>query len=330
MIRAARRPVVAVLPLVLVGGQLTGCGPKPADPQSTISHTAVAPSAVAPSAVAPSAVAPSAVAPSAVAPSADVVSREFGELERRFGARLGVYAVDTGTGRTVSHRGNERFAYASTFKALLAAVLLRRLSDAELRRVVHYTEADLLEHAPITSKHVATGMPVEALIAAAVQYSDNTAANLLLAEIGGPKGLQRELRKINDNTTVVSRTEPTLNGATPGDKRDTSTPRALGADLRKVVLGDVLPGPRRQKLADLLIGNTTGGPYIRTGVPAGWKVGDKTGAGGYGTRNDIAVVWPPTGSPLVIAVQSDRGMPDAPSADSLIAEATKVVIAALR
>jgi beta-lactamase class A len=257
-------------------------------------------------------------------------TRHFTELETRFGARLGVYAVDTGTGRTVTHRADERFAHASTFKALLAAVLLRRLSGTELRRVVRYTEADLLEYAPITSQHVATGMSIDDLIAAAVQYSDNTAANLLLHEVGGPTGLQRELRKIGDRTTNVNRNEPTLNEAVPGDDRDTSTPRALGTDLRAFVLSDVLPRARRQQLTDLLVGNTTGGPYIRAGVPSGWQVGDKTGSGGYGTRNDIAVVWPPTASPLIIAVQSDRGVPDARSDDALIAEATRAVISALR
>ncbi|TDO33103.1 beta-lactamase class A [Paractinoplanes brasiliensis] len=261
--------------------------------------------------------------------SASVEPQRFGELERRFGARLGVYALDTGNGRTVTHRADERFAHASTFKALLAAVLLRRLSDGDLRRVIRYTRADLLEWAPITEKHVKTGMTVDALIAAAVQHSDNTAANLLLRLTGGPEGVQRELRKIKDNTTDLSRYEPTLNTAVPGDKRDTSTPRALGADLRAFVLGDVLPAPRRQKLTDLLLGNTTGDTYIRAGVPSGWKVGDKTGSGGYGTRNDIAVVWPPTGSPVIIAILSDRGRPDAPSADALIAEATRAVVTAL-
>ncbi len=307
MTRATRRSAVAA-PLVLVTLLFGGCGGPVADPSPRSSAT---------------------VSLSAVAQPA-TATREFGELERRFGARLGVHAIDVGTGRTVAHRADERFAHASTFKALLAAALLRRLSDADLRRVVKYTEADLLEWAPVTSKHVAMGMSVDALIAAAVQYSDNTAANLLLREVGGPRGLQRELRKIKDRTTSVDRIEPALNEAVPGDERDTSTPRALGTDLRRYVLEDVLPGPRRQKLTDLLLGNTTGDAYIRAGVPSGWKVGDKTGSGGYGTRNDIAVVWPPTGSPLIIAVQSDRGVPDAPSADALIAEATEVVITSLR
>ncbi|GAB2608408.1 beta-lactamase [Paractinoplanes abujensis] len=272
------------------------------------------------------------VVPPPVVPSSRAATdvRPLQQLERRFGARLGVHAVDTGTGATVAYRADERFAHASTFKALLAGVLLDRLPDAELRRVVRYTEDDLLEWAPITSRHVRTGMAVDALIAAAVQHSDNTAANLLLDLVGGPPGLQRALRDIGDTTTDVSRNEPALNTAVPGDRRDTSTPRALGTDLHRYVLGDLLPGTRRQKLIGLLAGNTTGDSFIRAGVPPGWRVGDKTGSGGYGTRNDIAVVWPPTGGPLVVAVQSDRGRPGAPSDDALIAEATKVVVAALR
>nr|WP_097328317.1 class A beta-lactamase [Actinoplanes atraurantiacus] len=302
------RSAIAASSLLLAGALLTGCGAKPADTPPS----------------------PPVPASPRSSPPAVTETPRFGELERRFKARLGVYAVDTGNGRTLAHRADERFAHASTFKALLAAVLLRDLTDADLGRVVTYTQANLLEWAPVTSRHVATGMTVEALIDAAVRHSDNTAANLLLREVGGPAGLQRELRKINDRVTYVSRTEPSLNEATPGDQRDTSTPRALGTDLRRLVLGDDLPPPRRQKLAALLRGNTTGGPYIRAGVPAGWTVGDKTGGGGYGTRNDIAVVWPPTGSPLVIAVQSDRGVRDAASDDALIAEAAKAVVAELR
>nr|WP_239168584.1 class A beta-lactamase [Actinoplanes deccanensis] len=329
------RGAVAALPLVLTAALLGGCGaaepetpPAPPSAVSSPGLSAVSSSGLsAVSSSGPSAVSPS--GPSAAAGSA-AATRRFAELERRFGARLGVYAIDTGTGRTVTHRADERFAHASTFKALLAGMLLRDLPDADLRRVITYSTSDLLEWAPVTSRHVASGMTVDALIAAAVQHSDNTAANLLLDEIGGPKGLERELRRIGDRTTNVNRTEPTLNQATPGDDRDTSTPRALGTDLRLLALGDVLPEPRRRKLNDLLLGNTTGDTSIRAGVPAGWQVGDKTGSGGYGTRNDIAVVRPPTGGPLIIAIQSDRGVPDAPSADSLIADATRATIAALR
>ncbi|XVV15190.1 class A beta-lactamase [Actinoplanes sp. CA-131856] len=311
MIERVIRSALAASSLLLAGALLSGCGGKPAP---------IPPS--------PSA-SPSPVAPIS-SPATVAGNRRFGELERRFKARLGVYAVDTGNGRTVAHRADERFAHASTFKALLAGVLLRDLTDADLARVVTYAPSDLLEWAPVTKRHVATGMTVEALIDAAVRHSDNTAANLLLREAGGPAGLQRELRKIDDSVTYVNRTEPALNEAVPGDQRDTSTPRALGTDLRRLVLGDELPAARREKLTGLLIGNTTGDTFIRAGVPAGWKVGDKTGSGGYGTRNDIAVVWPPTGSPLVIAIQSDRGVRDAPSDDALIAEAAKAVVAALR
>ncbi|MDH6108354.1 beta-lactamase class A [Kitasatospora sp. MAP12-15] len=261
-------------------------------------------------------------------PAADADA--FQQLEQHFGARLGVYAMDTGSGREVAYNADQRFAHASTYKALSVGVLLSRASEADLDKVVTYRSEDLQAYAPITSQHVATGMRLRDLAAAALQYSDNTAANLVSDDLGGPAALQQALRAFGDPTTNVNRTEPTLNEATPGDPRDTSTPRALATDLRRFVLGDALPGDRRQTLTDWLLGNTTGAPYIRAGVPAGWKVADKTGNGGYGTRNDIAVLWPAGGgSPVVIAILSDRGKAGATSDDALIAQATRAALNAL-
>ena len=237
--------------------------------------------------------------------------------------------LDTGTGATVTYRADERFAYCSTFKVLAAGILLQRDTEAQLSHVVTYRAADLVYHSPITSRHAGTGMTLRALIAAALQYSDNTAANLLLRQLGGPRGLQAALRGLGDATTDADRYEPALSNAVPGDTRDTSTPRALGADLRQLVLGHVLPPGRRQALTSLLLGNTTGGRYIRAGVPAGWKVGDKTGNGGWGTRNDIAVAWPPRRAPVVISVLSRRHSADASSDDALIADATTAALTAL-
>lgn len=254
----------------------------------------------------------------------------FQRLEKVYAARLGVYAIDTGSERVVSYRAGERFAHCSTYKALMVGLLLQHSTDADLGHVVHYGRADLLEYAPVTSKHVDTGMTVRDLMAAAIEYSDNTAANLLLARAGGNAAVQRGLRALGDATTTVNRDEPSLNDAAPGDVRDTSVPRDLALDLRRLVLGTVLAAPRRTLLKGWLLGNTTGAAYIRAGVPAGWVVGDKTGSGGYGTRNDIAVVWPQAGAPLVIAIESDRGKPDAASDDALIAQATKIAVANLR
>lgn len=259
----------------------------------------------------------------------DVAAAALAQLERQYGATLGAYALDTGNGRTVSYHAKQRFAFCSTFKALAAGVLLRRATDAQLARVVTYGASDLQAYSPVTSQHVATGMSLDDLIAAAVQYSDNTAANLLLAELNGPRGLQHALRGLGDHTTNVDRYEPDLSTATPGDRRDTSTARALAADLRRFVLGHLLSRTRREKFTEELRGNATGAPYIRAGIPADWKVADKTGNGDYGTRNDIAVVWPPHRSPIVIALLSHRGEQDSSSNDALLAEATRVLVTAI-
>jgi beta-lactamase class A len=296
---------LAAVPLALAAALLGACSSSPAASPVT---------------------APAASLPSSQPRSSAAADSAFGQLESRYHARLGVYAVDPGTGQTVTHRPGERFAFTSTAKALAAGVLLQRETDAQLDRTVTYSRADLLSYAPVTSQHVGTGMPLRDLMTAALQNSDNTAANLLLAQLGGPQSLQNALRALGDTTTHVDRTEPDLNTATPGDARDTTTPQAIGTDLRRLVLGDALPPARRQLLTTWLIGNTTGGPYVRAGVPAGWIVGDKTGNGGYGTRNDIAVAWRADGRPLVIALLSDRGTAGAASDDALLADATRTAL----
>jgi beta-lactamase class A len=275
---------------------------------------------------APSSPKPSPSAPGTTASTAPA----FAALERRYGARLGVYVLaTTGSGRAVTYRADERFAFDSTVKAMAAGVLLRRDTDAQLAQVIPYQAADLQDYSPVTAKHVGTGMALRDLIAAAVEYSDNTAANLLFAQLGGPAGLQAALRSLGDATTHPDRTEPDLNAATPGDVRDTSTPRAFATDLRGFALGSWLTPDRRSLYNSWLVANTTGGPYIRSAVPAGWKVGDRTGNGSYGSRNDIAVAWPPSGGPVLIALMSDRPAADAASDDALLADATKVAVAAL-
>ncbi|WP_409073982.1 class A beta-lactamase [Micromonospora chalcea] len=275
--------------------------------------------------------APTAPAASAT-PNAEPVPApaELAALERRFGARIGVYAVDTGTGRTLAHRADERFAYASTCKALAAGAMLAATSDADRDRVVRYRRADLVAHSPVTERHVETGMTLRDAAEAAVRYSDNTAGNLLFDALGGPAGFARALREVGDSVTRPVRTEPDLNAATPGDERDTSTPRALAGSLRAYTLGEALPPADRDLLLSWMRASTTGSGLVRAGVPAGWQVADKSGTGGYGTRNDIAVVWPPDSAPIVLAVMSSRDRRDAKPDDTLVAQAARATVTALR
>ncbi|WP_326589603.1 class A beta-lactamase [Streptomyces brevispora] len=272
---------------------------------------------------------PAASHSSASHPADPRTERAFRELERKFDARLGVYTLDTGSGRTVTHRPDERFAYASTCKALLVGAVLDKNSVRQMDRLVRYGREDLVEASPVTERHVATGLTLRELCDAAVRYSDNTAANLLFHELGSPGALQDALRVLGDNVTRCDRYETALSDATPGDLRDTSTPRALATGLRAYVLGSTLPADKRAVLADWLRRNTTGDTTIRAGTPDGWQVGDKTGTGGYGTRNDIAVIWPPGAAPITLAVLSRRRTKDAERDDALIAQAAKVALGAI-
>lgn len=310
----------ALTALVLVG--LVGCSGAPGG--ATTGPTSSASASAAASGSASGAAAPS------TEPATDpAAAPTFAALERRYDARLGVAAIDTGSGRTIVHRAGERFAFASTVKVFIAAAVLDASSDADLATVVHYDRGDLLEYAPVTSEHVDSGMTVRELIDAAIRSSDNTAANLLVERLGGPDAVERWLRGIGDRTTSVDRVEPDLNQATPGDRRDTTTPERFAADLRTVLLGDALVAADRRVLREAMLGNTTGDATIRAGVDPSWQVADKTGTASYGVRNDIAVVTPPGRAPVVLVVMTSRADPGAEPSDALVAEATRAAVAGL-
>ena len=267
------------------------------------------------------------------APNApDAPMTAFASLEKDLGGRLGVSAINLASGKQVGHRTSERFPLCSTFKAMLAgAILQRSATDAALlNRRIQYNKKDMVPHAPITEKNLAKGMTVAELCAATIQYSDNPAANLLMKVLGGPEAVTAFARSIGDNEFRLDRWETELNSAVPGDPRDTTTPLAMMRSLQALVVGDALPAPQRQQLKDWLVGNTTGGKLIRAGTPAGWTVGDKTGGGAYGARNDVAVIWPPGQAPIVIAVYTAHNKEDAGYREDIIAGATSAAIALLR
>jgi beta-lactamase class A len=228
----------------------------------------------------------------------------FARIEAQSAGRLGVAVLDTDTGSRAGHKADERFPMCSTFKLLASAAILGRVDAGkeQLNRRIAYDAKDLVTYSPVTEKHVGAGMTLAELCEAAITVSDNTAGNLLLANLGGPDGVTAFARSLGDTLTRLDRNEPTLNEATPGDPRDTTTPAAMLANIRSLVLGEALSEPSRGQLKAWLVANKTGGGRLRAGLPGDWAVGDKTGSGEFGTTNDVGVIWPPGRAPIVVAI----------------------------
>lgn len=249
-------------------------------------------------------------------------------VESANGGRIGVAAMNMANGERLGYRAEERFAMCSTFKLILVAAVLARVDagNENLERKIRYGVADLEEYAPIARKHLQDGaMSIAALSAAALQYSDNTAANLLLASIGGPEGFTRFVRSLGDQVTRLDRNEPSLNTNLAGDVRDTTTPVAMLATMRKLLVGDALAAASKEQLVRWLIGNTTGDAKLRAGLGAEWKVGDKTGSGSRGASNDVAIAWPPGKPPVLIAVYYSESSVPPEQRSAVIAEAGRAV-----
>jgi len=260
--------------------------------------------------------------------TSDFASRIL-SVEQRTGGRIGVAAVDTGSGKRFDYRSEERFPMCSTFKLLAAAAVLKQVDGRheKLDRFVSYDAKDILEYAPVTKVHLKDGgMTLGALCAAAIEQSDNTAGNLLLDTIGGPIGVTKFVHSIGDEMTRLDRKEPGLNSAIPGDERDTTTPAAMCADIQRLLLDNVLTKSSRHQLEDWLQHNETGTLMIRAGVPKTWTVADKTGRCGNGATNDVAIIRPPGRAPIVVAIYSIGSTSSADDHASTLAEVARATL----
>lgn len=247
------------------------------------------------------------------------------------GARLGVFAVDTGSGRTIGHDEHSRFAMCSTFKAPLAGMVLAEVDAGRMRLTdtIPVARADLVNHSPAVEAALERGrMSIEELCAGTVQVSDNAAANLLLARLGGPAGLTAFARRCADAVTRLDRIEPQMNRVERGDERDTTSAAAMAGLMRSLLLGAVLTPASRAHLAAWMEGATTGRERLRAGLPAGWRVGDKTGtAGPY--SNDVAIAWPPGRPAIMIACYVDAPASDNAGRNAAHAAVARLVATAL-
>ena len=258
------------------------------------------------------------------------LKRDITALEKERGGRLGVAVVDTASGTSAAFRGDERFPMCSTFKTLAVAATLARVDSGQerLERRIRFEASDVVSYSPITKEHVGgDGMSLAEICEAAITVSDNTAGNLLLANMGGPQGLTAYARSLGDTITRLDRVEPDLNEAIPDDPRDTTSPAAMLASLRTLVTGNVLTPGSRERLIGWLVGNKTGDTRLRAGLPRDWRVGDKTGSGQRGTANDVGVIWPSSGRPPVfVSAYLTGSSPEAEHRNAALAAVGRAVV----
>lgn len=266
----------------------------------------------------------------ALAAEGGLTSQVVAALEARHGGQLGVSVIDTGSGHRFGYRADDRFPLCSTYKALAAAAILAAVDHGRLRldQPVVYGKDKLVPYSPETGTHVGPpGLPLAAVCAAGVTLSDNTAGNLMLEAVGGPAGLTAWLRSTGDTVTRLDRWETALNDYRPGDPRDTTTPAAMAETLRRLLLGPVLSPASRRQLTDWLRADQVGAARLRAGLPAGWRIGDKTGSGGMKATNDVGILWPPSGAPLIVAVYYLGARADMAGRNAVIADLGRLIAA---
>jgi beta-lactamase class A len=261
----------------------------------------------------------------------DALLAEIRRIEAGVGGRLGVAMLDTGNGHRFTWRGGERFPMCSTFKFLLAAAVLRRVEQGRERldRAVPIAKSDFVPNSPAIEKHFGGTLTVAQLCKATVTLSDNAAANLLLPAVGGIAGFNAFVRSLGDKATRLDRIEPMMSEAIPGDPRDTTTPDAMLQSMRAVLIGNALKPASRAQATQWLVENETGGKRLRAGLPADWRVGDKTGTSGNGVVGDIGILWPPARKPILVTSYLAESPADQTVRQGALADVARALVAHL-
>lgn len=257
----------------------------------------------------------------------NAITQQIAALEKASGGRLGVAWIDTANNTQFLYRGAERFPLCSTAKVMAVAAILKKSETKPelLNEKIMIYPTDLVNYNPVTQKHVNHTMRISELSAAALQYSDNAAMNIVTSQLGGTESVTAFARTLGDTTFRLDRTEPALNSAIPGDERDTTSPQAMAKSLQTLMLGNALGQSQRAQLITWMKGNTTGAQSIRAGVPAQWQVGDKTGGGDYGTTNDIAVIWPEHRPPYILVIYFTQPEKGAAPRKAILAAVAKIL-----
>lgn len=260
---------------------------------------------------------------------------DFAAIEAKSGGRLGVAVLDTASGARVDHRGNERFPLCSTFKVLAVSAVLKRAEAGRehLDRRIAIKRAELIAYSPVLKDRIGDSLTLVELCAAAMTESDNTAADLVLKNLGGPAAATAYARTLGDTVTHLDNSEPLLNRAKPFglSKGDTTSPSAMVNNLQALVLGDALAPTSRDQLKTWLLGCKTGDKRLRAGLPEGWQCGDKTGSDeADGSTNDVGLLWPPQQRPLVIvAAYLTQTKAKYEDREAALADVGRAVVAAL-
>ncbi|MRF37711.1 class A beta-lactamase [Staphylococcus sp. KY49P] len=257
---------------------------------------------------------------------------ELKHIEQENDVTIGVYGMNTDNGKVYKHNSDERFAFASTYKAIASGILLNNVPNSKLNKKIKINERDIVAYSPVTEKYIGKTMSLKSLVQASMLQSDNTANNKIIDEIGGLEGFNNELQGLGDYISKPQRLEPDLNDYDPTKIADTTTPRAAATTLHKLLASNQMDKDNQALLKQVMIENETGDSLIKAGVPKKYIVGDKSGQGlTYGTRNDLAFIYTDKHrKPIILAVYTKQDQKNAKPDDKIIAAAAEEAIKKLK
>jgi len=250
-------------------------------------------------------------------------------------ATIGISLAVVETGDTVSLDGNRRFPMQSVYKFHLALAVLDLVDKGKLRlhQKLFLKKGDLLPdtHSPLRDKYPNgnVSISIDELLRYTVGQSDNNGCDILFRLVGGPKYVNRYIKKLGIKEVAIVATEEEMHKDHRVQFRNYSTPQSATALLLKFTEGKVLQASSMEYLRDIMQNSPSGPKKLKGLLPSGTAVAHKTGYSGtddsgltYAT-NDIGIVTLPNGNHMVISVFVSMSREAEAVNDRIIAELAK-------
>jgi beta-lactamase class A len=202
----------------------------------------------------------------------------------------------------------------STYKLPISMVVLHQVEQGRLKldQTVHIVPSQLAapdDYSPLRDEHPhgAADVSIRELIQRAVTYSDNVASDTLLRAIGGGAVATAYFHSLGIDGIQIVYPEQAQNRDERLQYRNSATPRAYVALLRRLADNSPLSPEHTRFLFDCMYASHTGDHRLKALLPPGTPVADKTGTSGQNrptmnATNDFGLITLPNGQKLAVAV----------------------------
>ena len=265
-----------------------------------------------------------------------ILRKQIEQIAKPVKGIVGVSIRNIETGDTVSFNGKARLVLHSVMKFPIALTVLHLVDTGKLQLnqiiLVKKRDWDKGIWSPIRDQNPKGGdFTISTLLNYMIAQSDNSACDILLKLLDGPKTVQAYMLQIGIRGIAVRTSEAEMAASWELQYTNWCKPVEMTELLNMFYNGKILAKPTTDTLYKMMLGTTTGPKRLKGLLPAGTLIAHKTGSsptnaeGLSPATNDVGIITLPNGKHFIISVFVCNSTNDEATREAAIAKTCKAV-----